>query len=167
MVRTPHLDIAYERELDAVNAHLTRMAQHADKMVRDAVQSLFAHDPALAAQVEAADEALDAFEVECDELCVRLMARRAPVGADLRMVTATLKIVTDIERIGDLAVNIAKRGLDVTGSIGGIPAEVADLAHTAVEELGLSMKALATRNVTLARQLRAEDQGTTAARRTL
>jgi phosphate transport system protein len=165
MVRTPHLDLAYERELDAVSTHVARMAQLADNMVRDAVHSVLTHDAELAKKVEEEDAVLDAYELECDELCVRLMARRAPVGADLRMITATLKIVTDLERIGDLAVNIAKRGQEINGGIGGVPAEVSDLAHTAVEELAHAMKALATRDAALARNLRAEDQGTDARNR--
>jgi phosphate transport system protein len=103
-------------------------------------------------------------EITCDQLCVALLARRAPVAGDLRMVTAALKLVTDLERIGDLAVNVARR----TGEVGtrlGIPSEVAELAHCATEELALSLRALTGRDSTTARRLRAEDESTDARNR--
>ena len=163
MVHTPHLDRAYETELAAISATVARMSDHAERMVRDAVLSILSNDPALGRQVIVADEALDAMETEVDQLCVRLMARRAPVGRDLRMVTATLKLVTDIERIGDLAVNVIKRGGEVAAA--GLPKEVADLARTVVDELALSFRALRERDSSLARRLRAEDKTTDAANR--
>lgn len=163
MVHTPHLDRAYETELAAISAGVARMCDHAERMVRDAVLALLSNDDALAARVTDADEDLDALETELDQLCVRLMARRAPVGRDLRMITATLKLVTDVERIGDLAVNVVKRRADL--SAGGVPQEVADLARTVVEELALSFRALRERDSTLARRLRAEDKTTDAANR--
>lgn len=155
MVHTPHLDTQYENELRAVRAQVGRMADHAERMVRDAVLALLSADDGLASEVKAADKVLDRMELDSDQLCVRLLARRAPVGADLRLVTATLKLVTDIERIGDLAVNIVKRGTQTGGQ--KLPAEVAELARSAVEELALAMDCLRTEDALKARRLYQQD----------
>ena len=159
MLHTPHLDSQYEQELTAISTAVTRMCDQAERMVRDSVLALLSRDESLGKQILAADESLDQAETEIDALCVRLMARRAPVGRDLRMITATLKLVADIERIGDLAGNIVKRGIQIDPVL-GMPEEVSDLAKGVVEELGLAFRALRQRDATLARRLRAEDKGT-------
>jgi phosphate transport system protein len=155
MVHTPHLDTQYENELRAVRAQVARMADQAERMVRDSVLALLSSDDGLAREVIAADQVLDQMELDCDQLCVRLLARRAPVGADLRLVTATLKLVTDIERIGDLAVNIVKRGTQAGGA--PLPAEIAELARAVVEELALSMDCLRSLDSGKARRLYDQD----------
>lgn len=165
MVYTPHLDSVYELELGTITRQIGAMAVLAEQMVRDAVQALLTRDAELAKRVRQTDERLDRMEIECDQLCVTLLARRAPVAGDLRLVTAALKLVTDLERIGDLAVNVAKRSNEVGSKIGGIPQEVADLAHCATEELALALRALTRRDSTTARRLRTEDQSTDARNR--
>lgn len=164
MLHTPHLDSQYEEELTAINTAVSRMCDQAERMVRDSVLALLSRDESLGRQILAADEALDQAETEVDQLCVRLMARRAPVGRDLRMVTGTLKLVTDIERIGDLAVNIVKRGFQID-PVFGIPEEVSELAKCVVEQLDLAFRALRHRDAVLARRLRAEDRSTDARNR--
>jgi phosphate transport system protein len=164
MVHTPHLDIAYERELQTVARHVARMADHADQMVHDAILALLSRNAELAKNVRAMDEELDAMEIACDQLCVRLLARRSPVGSDLRMITAVLKLVTDLERIGDLAVNLVKRA-DQSHGLGPLPPEVAALATGVVNELRLSLGALKSRDAVTARRLRAEDASTDALNR--
>jgi phosphate transport system protein len=158
MLHTPHLDLVYERELSRLSRHVHAMADHAEKMVRDAVLALMSRDERLAAEVVEADARLDEMEIVADQLCVELMAKRAPVGRDLRLCTATLKMVTDIERIGDLAVNIGRRVCELGPQ--PLPEEVAMLARSAVEELGLALQALRSRDPALARQLRDRDEGT-------
>lgn len=155
MVHTPHLDLRYENELRAVRAQVAAMADHAERMVRDAVLALLSGDEKLAAEVVAADRELDRMELACDQLCVQLLARRAPVGSDLRMVTATLKLVTDVERIGDLAVNIVKRRDQVAGA--SVPGQIAELGRAVVDELGMAMDALRARDGAKARQLYEQD----------
>ncbi len=165
MVHTPHLDSIYELELASISRQLAAMAVVAEQMVRDAVRALLTRDLELARQVRRTDERLDRMEIECDQLCVALLARRAPVAGDLRLVTAALKLVTDLERIGDLAVNVAKRTDEVGKKIGGIPDEVAQLAHCATEELALSLRALTRRDSVTARRLKTEDESTDARNR--
>jgi phosphate transport system protein len=162
VVPTPHLDTAYERELASISQQIGAMAAHAQVMVSQALQALAAQDAALAAQVCVADTALDRMEVECDRACVALLARRAPVAADLRLVAGALKLVTDLERIGDLAVNIAERSIGAGARIGGVPPEVTRLGDAALAELALSLAALTRRDCALAGRLRSEDATTDA-----
>lgn len=158
MHRPPHLDQQYEAELQAIQMHLLRMGVRAETMVKDAVRSVMQREPELARQVIAGDRELDRLEVESDDLCLRLMARRAPVGEDLRLVTCALKAVTDMERIGDLAVNIAKRSLELYAEPGLEPVnEIQALSDKVVTELSEAMRALQERDSTLARSLRTED----------
>jgi phosphate transport system protein len=164
MVHTPHLDRTYERELATIAAETAVMADRAERMVRNAVLAVATNDQALAKQVIDADQSLDEQETLLDRLCVQLLARRAPVGSDLRMVTATLKLVTDIERIGDLAVNIAKRTARLDPEI-GFPETVRSLADSAVDELALALRSLVQRDAAAARSLRQRDQSTDACNR--
>jgi phosphate transport system protein len=104
-----HTSREFERELRSLREHLLAMAGRAERQIRRAIESLMKRDDGLAAEVIVDDEAIDRDEVEIDELAFLILARRQPVASDLRFVTTALKIVTDLERIGDLAVNIAKR----------------------------------------------------------
>jgi phosphate transport system protein len=85
------------------------MGGRAEQQIARAVESITRRDDRVAGQVIAEDAKLDQDEVEIDELAFLILARRQPVASDLRFVMLALKIVTDLERIGDLAVNIAKR----------------------------------------------------------
>lgn len=163
---TRRLDAAYERELLAIRTHVAKMAALAEEMVQDAVRVLIDRDPDLARKVRDADADLDRIELECDQLCATILARRSPVAGDLRMVTGTLKLVTDLERIGDLAVNICKRSLQIGPGASSVPKEVAELAECVTAELALALEALVRQDSTLARRLRAEDRSTDERNRT-
>jgi phosphate transport system protein len=104
----------FERELSALREHIVAMAIRAEQQVTRAVASLSARDVDGCMQVAAGDETLDRAELEIDDLAFFILARRQPVAGDLRGVITALKIVTDVERIGDLAVNIANRGRDLS-----------------------------------------------------
>lgn len=159
MHRTPHLDAHYEAELQTITLHLVKTGLRAEAMVRDAIRALLDRDLALARAVVATDEELDRLEVECDDLCVKLLARRSPVGQDLRLVTCALKVVTDMERIGDLAVNVAKRSLEIASEPGIEPTpEVEQLAEGALDMVHRAMRALQDRDAAGARALRNDDK---------
>lgn len=154
-----HTDTQYESELEALSSHVRLMSARAEGMVANAVRALFTRDAALARSVVEQDADLDRLEVESDRRCLNILARRSPVGEDLRFVTAVFKVVTDLERIGDLAVNIAERGLDLAGTL-GIDAgpEVDAMAEKVKLQLSASVRAFAERDATAARSLYAEDQ---------
>jgi phosphate transport system protein len=104
-----HTSREFERELRLLRERLLAMAGRAERQITRAIDSLMKRDDDLAEQVIVEDERIDRDEVEIDELAFLILARRQPVASDLRFVTTALKVVTDVERIGDLAVNIAKR----------------------------------------------------------
>src|SRR5437899_4809864 len=84
-----------------------------EEMIGSAMRSLLDRDPELARQVIDSDPKVDSGELEIDHLCLNLLALRQPAAVDLRFITTALKIVTDLERIGDLAVNIAERSIEL------------------------------------------------------
>jgi phosphate transport system protein len=105
MERTiPH----FHEELDALKAHLLEMGGLAEERVRLAVQALTGRDPTTVDRVLAGDEPINRLHIEIDGRGFRLLALHQPVATDLRMIVAGIKINTDLERIGDLAVNIAE-----------------------------------------------------------
>src|SRR5262245_16247617 len=98
----------FDEELNELKTRLLLMGGRAETIVHKAVEALKRRDDTLAQEVIQDDHAIDDLELEIDERCVRLLALRQPVGQDLRFVTSALKIVTDLERVGDHAVNIAQ-----------------------------------------------------------
>jgi phosphate transport system protein len=110
-----HTDRQYEGQLDELRTRLLKMAGLVETMLAEAVQALVEDNQAVARKVIALDSEVDTLEMKCDELCLRILALRQPMGSDLRFITLALKMVTDLERMGDLAVNISERALDVSG----------------------------------------------------
>ena len=108
-----HIDREYEAELQEVRHRLLRMAGRVEEMIANAVQALVELDSELARRTIEADHKVNRAEVETDDLCLRVLARRQPLGPDLRFITLAFKMVTDLERIGDLTVNICERAIDL------------------------------------------------------
>ncbi len=84
-----------------------------EEMIAGAVQGVVERDPARAEAIKARDREVDRLEMEVDELCVQTLALRQPAAGDLRFLTMALKIDTDLERMGDLASNIARRAVEI------------------------------------------------------
>ncbi len=110
---TVHTDRAYEAELQRLRERLLAMSARVAGAVSDSVRALAERNSDLARRVVESDRDIDRLEVEVDEACRRLLALRQPAASDLRFITTALKIVTDLERMGDLAVNIAERAVDL------------------------------------------------------
>jgi len=108
-----HTVRAYGEELNALTAEVTRMGGQAEAQINDAIASVVRRDVALARQVVERDAKLDAMHAEIDRKAIRLIALRQPMASDLRKALAAMKIALDLERSGDLAKNIAKRGLSL------------------------------------------------------
>jgi phosphate transport system protein len=104
-----HTHTEYENELRQVRENLLRMAGLVEEMIGHSVRALMNNNVALAGQTIEDDHKVNRFEVETDELCLQILARRNPMASDLRFITLAMKMVTDLERIGDLAVNICER----------------------------------------------------------
>jgi phosphate transport system protein len=108
-----HTDKAFEQDLRDLREKLLAMGAKVEALIADSMRSLIERDSALADYVTQADKDVNRLEVDIDELCRRILALRQPAASDLRLITTALKIVTDLERIGDLAVNIAERTKDL------------------------------------------------------
>ena len=89
------------------------MSHQAEQMISDSIRALVDRRPTLAEDVIKRDDDLDKLEIEIDNLCYQILALEQPVARDLRFIATALKIVKDIERIGDIGVNIAERGIEL------------------------------------------------------
>ena len=106
-----HTVRAYDEELDAITAELSRMGGLAEAEVTDSIRAISRRDVALAQAVIGRDAKLDELEADIERKAIRLIAIRQPVSDDLRRTVAAMKISMNLERCGDLAKNIAKRTL--------------------------------------------------------
>jgi phosphate transport system protein len=98
----------FQEELEALQARLLEMGGLAEERVRSAVQGLVVRDPAFIDKVLRGDEPINELHIEIDNRCFTLLALHQPMATDLRAIVAAVKINTDLERVGDLAVNIAE-----------------------------------------------------------
>jgi phosphate transport system protein len=110
---TTHTDKAYEQELKELRDMLLAMGGKVEAAIAASVRSIIERDTEVAQKVKIADREVNRLEVEIDNACRRILALRQPAASDLRFITTALKIVTDLERMGDLAVNIAERAIDL------------------------------------------------------
>ncbi|MBM4409389.1 MAG: phosphate signaling complex protein PhoU [Chloroflexi bacterium] len=108
-----HTDREYEAELQQVRERLLVMGGRVEEMIGNALRAVGERDAGLARATIDLDHKVNRAEMEVDELCLRILARRQPMASDLRFLTLALKMVTDLERIGDLAVNICERAIDL------------------------------------------------------
>lgn len=106
-----HIVKSFDEQLKGLNQNIARMGGLAESQLASAVDALVKRDSDLAGRVVNADTGLDELEHDVDEAAVRILALRQPVATDLREIIAAFKIATDTERIGDYAVNVAKRAL--------------------------------------------------------
>ena len=103
----------FHEELEALKQTLLAMGGLVEDQIRRVMRALIERDDALAQEVIERDQQVNAYDVEVDETCVSLLALHQPAAGDLRFITTAMKIVTDLERIGDQAVNIAQRALEL------------------------------------------------------
>ena len=104
-----HLQI----ELQELKEKLLTMAALVEGAIRDAVQSLVKRDSELAKKTFEGEDRINAMELAIDDMCLKLLALMQPMAADLRFITSAMKITTDLERMGDQAVNIAERAISL------------------------------------------------------
>lgn len=98
----------FEEELKALKLELVRMCRTTEEMIDSAIQALIMRDTTLAKAVIEMDPEVDAMELDIEKKCMRFMLRQAPVAKDFREVSTALKMITDIERIGDQASDISE-----------------------------------------------------------
>ena len=151
---TKHL----ETEIEKLKNKIISLAAVVERSVQKAIESLENRDPALAQEIINADVEIDQTEVDIEEECLKILALHQPVAVDLRFIIAVLKINNDIERVGDLGVNIAERTLFLSSQEPiEIPFDFGDMHRKALAMLQHSLQALMTMDADLARKVRASD----------
>jgi phosphate transport system protein len=138
-----HIDHYFDEALEALKQQIVIMCSKVQIMLADAVRALGSGDTRLASQIGECDHAINALEVAIDEQCLELLVRYQPAARDLRFITRGLKIVTDLERVGDLAVNIAQRSIEITEA-GGPPIDLTEIATVVQGMLRDSIDAFVT-----------------------
>ena len=117
----------YDQELEALRARVLQLGGLVEQQLADALSAVEEQDGERAARVVTGDEQVNRLEIELDGACASLLARRAPVAADLRLVIGMIKTVNDLERIGDEAVRIARMAMNMSARSGN--ARSGDLRH--------------------------------------
>jgi phosphate transport system protein len=110
-----HIVRSYDQELELLDKKIAQMGGEVEQELAQGFDALERRDPKLAEAVAASDRKVDALESEIQELTIRMIARRQPMAVDLRHIMTVLKIAGDLERTGDLAKNLAKRALAISG----------------------------------------------------
>ena len=109
-----YTDRSYAEELRLIRERLLQMAGRVEEMIELSIRALVERDSDLASETILMDRQVNQDEVDLDAMCLELLARRQPMASDLRFVILSMKMVTDLERIGDLAVNICERSRDLS-----------------------------------------------------
>ena len=148
----------FHEELDGLKQTLLAMGALVEDQIRLTMQALVDRDDRLAERVIERDREVNAYDVEVDEKCVELLALHQPAAGDLRFITTAMKIVTDLERIGDQAVNIAQRVLELNREPQLKPyIDLPRMAEQAQRMVKESLDAFVARDTALARQVCGED----------
>ncbi|MEP5765661.1 MAG: phosphate signaling complex protein PhoU [Halieaceae bacterium] len=123
-----HISEQFNTELDGVKTRMLEMGGVVEQQIAAAVSSLVATESGEAELVVARDDEVNALEVEIEEECSRILARRQPAASDLRLILAINKVITDLERIGDEAAKIARQAINLSEE-GVSPSGYVEMRH--------------------------------------
>ncbi len=107
------METHFQQELNKLKEQLLKMAGLAERAISNAIEALVKRDTPLAEKTITEDEKINEMEILVDDLCLKLLALHQPLAADLRFITSAMRINTELERIGDLSVNIAERAISL------------------------------------------------------
>ncbi|MCY2965033.1 MAG: phosphate signaling complex protein PhoU [Planctomycetota bacterium] len=152
------MSIHLNRELDTLHQHIMQMCAAVEQLVHKAVEDLSRPDVAVSEQLVAADDEIDRWDVRIEEECLKILALHQPVAENLRRVTAVMKIAWELERVADVAVNIAERAAGLAeGPEIAIPEKLTHMSMVAVDMLRLSLDAFVQKDSRLARDVCRQD----------
>jgi phosphate transport system protein len=137
-----------DHDLEVLTDKVTEMGRVCETMLLDALESLSRSNAELARATISLDKRLDVLQREIEEICVQVIARRQPVSGDLREIVSTMRIAGDLERVGDLAKNIAKRTVSIS-AVRSLPAgsdEIKRKGELAIAQIRDSLDAYARRD---------------------
>jgi len=148
----------FDEELTKLKERLLRMGGLVEEAIEHAIEALKDQREDTAAEVFKHEAEINLLDVEIDEMCLRLLALRQPMASDLRFITSAMRIGVDLERMGDLAVNIAERALSLaTCSEIDIPFDYTKMAEKVLTMVKSSLDSLVQMDPDLARQVCEED----------
>jgi phosphate transport system protein len=161
MVSTEHTSKQFDAELEAVRARVLQMGGLVESQIRLAIEALVSGDVPLMNRIINDDHRVNAMEVEIDESCNQIIARRQPAAGDLRMVMTVIKTITDLERIGDEAEKIARMGKLLAQRNSLILPRYTEIKHAAdlaLDMLRKSLDAFARLDLAYAAQVVRQDE---------
>ena len=154
-----HTSIQYEKELQKVKDSLIYMAALVEQAIAKDVEALLRKESLLAEKVMEEDDQIDALDVEIEEKCIRLLALRQPAARDLRFITTAIKINGHLERIGDMASNIAEKIIILNEEPQLKPyidmPRMAEIARSMIRE---SIDSFVREDIALANKVRKDDE---------
>jgi len=160
-MQSEHTYKQYDAELEAVRAKVLKMGGLVEQQIVSALESLVHVNPKLAAEVMQADHLVNALEVQVDEDCSHIIARRQPTAGDLRMIMMVVKTITDLERIGDEASKIARVAQKIYESDRMYKTrfnEINSMVHLVRQMLRTSLDAFARLDVTKTAEVARQDE---------
>lgn len=134
-----HISKQFNADLENIREEVLAMGGLVEEQLNKALEALNQHDTDLAKEVMKDDERVNDFEVNIDEACVKILAKRQPAASDLRMVSAVLKTITDLERVGDEAEKIARMAAEIADAKEKSPLN-GKLHYGALQHLGSLVK---------------------------
>ena len=149
--------IRFDEQLKQLNKEMINMGTMIEKSIGDAVKALMKQDVELAQKVMAGDEEIDRTERKIEDLCLRLLLQQQPVARDLRNISAALKMISDMERIGDQASDIADITKFLENSELTQHVHIQQMAEAAMGMLTESIDAFVRKDLLLARKVMKED----------
>ena len=146
---TGHISKRFDRELEGIRSQMLSMGGLVETQVENGIKCLIESDSSLARKVVKRDRKVNRFEVEIDDRCVQILARRQPAAGDLRLVVAVIKTITDLERIGDQAAKLGKMQLQLEerGLSGSVYRKLEHLGDSVINILHEALDAFARMNV--------------------
>lgn len=153
-----HTSSEFENELNELRRMLLEMGSKVERMTAKSIESLTKRDSGIAQAVFEQDPEVNQLEVDVNDLCMQMMALRQPTAVDLRFITTGLKISSDLERVGDLAVNVSERAQELNEEPPLKPyIELPRMASVSSRMLRESLDSFIKEDVALARKVMADD----------
>lgn len=147
----------FDEQLEQLHLELIRMGALCEDAISAAAKALLEQDAALADKARAAEEAIDQAESDVERLCLQLLLRQQPVAKDLREISSALKMISDLERIGDQAADIAELSSYVADASDTGRTHIGDMARATIAMVTDSVDSFVKRDLELARSVCAAD----------
>jgi len=154
-----HTSTQYERELQEIKENIIYMGALVEQSIQKSIKALVKRDSEMARQVAIDDDQIDSLDVAIEDKCIRLLALRQPAAIDLRFITTAIKINAHLERIGDMAANIAEKAIILNQEPALKPyIDIPRMAEVASLMIKESLDAFVTENLELANKVRRDDE---------